>query len=146
LETATLVLEKKRSTCLMACFPLSSFATARARPSAPTASWAPCRAPTVASASDTTRLAWRSWSKIEETKSCTRRGRMARVRMARHDDFNPAGRLQLRTSHDRGDEGIGQTGSSNNAGIGGAQNSADSVSAVSVNAHLCPPLPILVPW
>src|SRR6266542_7052976 len=106
-QTSTPVLEKNRSTCLTACFPLSSFATARARPSAPTASWAPCRAPTVASASEATRFAWRSQSKIEETKSCTRRGRMARVRMAQHDDLNPADRLQLRPSHDRGDEGIG---------------------------------------
>src|SRR6266542_3567022 len=107
-HTSTPVLEKNRSTCLTACFPLSSFATARARPSAPTASWAPCRAPTVASASEATRFAWRSQSKIEETKSCTRRGRMARVRMAQHDDLNPADRLQLRPSHDRGNEGIGQ--------------------------------------
>src|SRR6266511_1765590 len=47
-QTSTPVLEKNRSTCLTACFPSSSFATARARPSAPTASCAPCRAPTVA--------------------------------------------------------------------------------------------------
>src|SRR6266542_1623316 len=33
---------------------------------------------------------------------------MARVRMAQHDDLNPADRLQLRPSHDRGNEGIGQ--------------------------------------
>ena len=53
-QTSTPVFEKSRSTCWMACFASRSFAIANARPRAPTASRAPWRAPTVASAREAT--------------------------------------------------------------------------------------------
>src|SRR3984957_15344227 len=61
-QTSMPPLLSKRSTCLIACLVTSPRACARAWPIIATATDAPVMTPSVAAASESTRLAWRSWA------------------------------------------------------------------------------------